>query len=165
MAQLNYHPAPGLGEMMPGWFAVPQNPIKDRSGVSYVPSIGEILPGAFVVPQNPIKDYTSGQVKLIGQRGGGAAGQINGQPVGVSGIGGGCGCGGGCGGGSGMGDISTEWTQLSTDLSNGNIMTALTTDTLFGLPVWGYVAVLGVYLMAGGSNSHVNRVRRAARAY
>ena len=65
MANIGVHPAPGLGDLMAGWFAVPQNSITD--GVTYTPGIGDILPGSFVVPQNPIKDFTKGQVQLIGQ--------------------------------------------------------------------------------------------------
>lgn len=60
-----YHPAPGiLGELMPGSFVVPQNPIWDNKsraldpmgfvGVRYIPSIGEILPSRFTVPRNPL---------------------------------------------------------------------------------------------------------------
>ena len=58
---LNHHPAPGLGDLLPGFFVVPQNPITDTQGTTYVPRIGEILPASYAVPQNPIKDYMSGQ--------------------------------------------------------------------------------------------------------
>lgn len=149
MANVAFHPAPGLGDLLPGWFTVPQNPVKD--GVSYVPSIGEILPGSFAVPQNPVKDYTNGQVKLIGQS----------SPPSSSN---GCGCGGGSTSNSGgVGDISLELNQLMTDVQSGNVMNALTNDTLFGLPVWGYVA-LGVVWFMSGQNSHYDRVRRTGRS-
>ena len=46
MAMLNYHPAPGLGDLLPGFFVVPQNPITDTQGTTYVPRIGDILPGS-----------------------------------------------------------------------------------------------------------------------
>lgn len=60
-----YHPAPGtLGELMPGSFVVPQNPIYDNKsraldpmgfvGVRYIPSMGEILPSRFTVPRNAL---------------------------------------------------------------------------------------------------------------
>jgi hypothetical protein len=52
MTHLNFHPAPGIGELLPGWWSVPQNPIVPRR---YQPSIGELLPGRFTIPQNPIK--------------------------------------------------------------------------------------------------------------
>ena len=65
---LNYHPAPGLGDLLPGFFVVPQNPITDTQGTTYVPRIGDILPGSFPVPQNPIKDYMTGQLSLIGRQ-------------------------------------------------------------------------------------------------
>jgi len=63
----NYNLAPGLGDLLPGSFNVPQNPIMDASSpivpsmqatdpnkVGYRPRIGELLAGTFVVPQNPI---------------------------------------------------------------------------------------------------------------
>ena len=82
---LNYHPAPGLSDLLPGWFVVPQNPFKPGTlygPITRTPSIGDLLPGHFVVPQNPL-------LKGLGLQGctGGCAG--------------GCGCGGTCGGGNG----------------------------------------------------------------
>lgn len=72
--QTNFHPSPGLGDLLPGWFVVPQNPIRPDSTVM-VPSVqatmpgqigrrphmGEFLPATFSVPQNPIvKNLASG---------------------------------------------------------------------------------------------------------
>lgn len=59
MSHITSHPAPGLGDLLPGWFVVPQNPIRDAhegytSEVKYVPHMGDLLPGMFVVPQNPL---------------------------------------------------------------------------------------------------------------
>jgi hypothetical protein len=67
MPHLPFHPAPGFGDLMPGMFVVPQNPIQDAGTplvpsvqaanagrVAYRPKIGDLLPGAFAVPQNPI---------------------------------------------------------------------------------------------------------------
>ena len=55
MAFTNIHPAPGLGELMPGFFVVPQNPITmAQTGMGYFARMGELLPGSFSVPQNPI---------------------------------------------------------------------------------------------------------------
>lgn len=165
MANIGVHPAPGLGDLLAGWFAVPQNPITD--GVTYTPGIGDILPGSFAVPQNPIVDFTKGQVKIIGQAPGGGPGLINGEPVNqtAGNTGAGCGCGGACGGcGSGLGDISSDFTTFTTDLTSGNIIQAVQ-DPIMGIPVYGYLALAAVFLMAGGSNSHVSRARRAAAAY
>jgi len=67
MSHLRVHPAPGLGFLLPGWYVVPQNPIRD-AGTPLVPSvqasvgnrtvrtphIGDLLAAAYVVPQNPI---------------------------------------------------------------------------------------------------------------
>lgn len=62
MAFTNIHPAPGLGELMPGFYVVPQNPITmAQTGMGYFPKMGELLPGAFTVPQNPIvSNFRSG---------------------------------------------------------------------------------------------------------
>lgn len=67
MSMLNFHPAPGLGDLLSGEFVVPQNPIRD-AGTPLVPSnvgltkgrpyklakLGELMPGKFAVPQNPL---------------------------------------------------------------------------------------------------------------
>ncbi len=163
---ISFHPAPGLGDLMPGWYPVPQNPMTD--GVAYIPRIGEIMAGSYPVPQNPIRDYTKGQVTLLGQQNGCGPGMINGQVANPDATGeglGGCGCGGGCGGkGNGMGDISSDFTKIQTDIAAGNYMDVLT-DSVMGFPLWGFIALGAVFVMSGGSNSHVNRARRAARAY
>src|SRR5882724_9614777 len=149
MAGINRHPAPGLGELQPGWFVVPQNPM--HGPVSYIRGVGDILAtGGFTVPQNPVAEYSAGHVLPIRVQPG-ADGTINNKPVGVSGLG--CGCGGGCGGscgGGGMSGIGDDFTKITTDLSNGNIMDALVNDTLFGVPVWAYGVLLGVMMFAGG---------------
>ena len=55
MAFTNIHPAPGMGELMPGFFVVPQNPITmAQTGMGYFARMGELLPASFSVPQNPI---------------------------------------------------------------------------------------------------------------
>jgi hypothetical protein len=67
MSHIPFHPAPGLGDLLPGEFVVPQNPIRD-AGTALVPSavalaggrpykvakLGDLMPGKFTVPQNPI---------------------------------------------------------------------------------------------------------------
>ncbi len=151
MAQLNYHPAPGMGDLLPGFYVVPQNPVQP---VKYIRGISEILPGSFPVPQNPVKDYTRGQTKLIGQNG-------------MSGCG--CGCGGGssCGqinGIKGVGDLSTDWGTFTGDISAGNYGAALQA-TIFGVPIWAIGGALALVLFAGGEkHSYAGRGRRAARA-
>jgi len=162
MAQLSVHPAPGLGDLLPGWFAVPQNPVE--GGVSYTPGIGDILPAVYVVPQNPLKDYTAGRVALIGQQSN-TPGQLNGQKVGGCG----CGCGGSgaCGGHGGMGDISTDFSQFTTDLTSGNFSQALQ-DPILGVPssMW-MVGVAAAFLLFSGSTgpSRYQRARSAYAAY
>lgn len=153
---LNHHPAPGLGDLLPGFFVVPQNPFKDST--TYVPRIGEILPGSFPVPQNPIKDYTAGKLNLIG-RDPNVTGTVNG----VSG----CGCGGSCGGcgGGGIGDISADFTKLSSDISAGNYAQVLQ-DTVLSIPVWAIGAGLFALMFVGGEkHSYYSRGRRAASAF
>jgi hypothetical protein len=166
MAQLSLHPAPGLNDLLPGWYAVPQNPVEaGLSGISYTPSIGEILPAVYVVPQNPLKDYIAGRVALIGQQSN-APGQLNGQKVGVGGCGCGCGGSGACGG-HGMGDISTDFSQFTTDLSAGNFSQALS-DPILGVPsaVWMVGAAAALLLFTGSTGpSRYQRARRAYSAY
>ena len=55
MAHIYHHPAPGLGDLVPGFAIIPQNPIRRATGqVLYVPHIGEFMPATFVVPENPL---------------------------------------------------------------------------------------------------------------
>lgn len=68
MPHLPFHPAIGFGDLMDGWFVVPQNPIRD-AGTPLVPSLqatqpnrvmrrarlAELMPGGFTVPQNPLR--------------------------------------------------------------------------------------------------------------
>jgi len=154
------HPAIGLGELLPGWFAVPQNPMDGP--VTYIRGIGDILgTGGFTVPQNPVVSRASGVIQPIGTAPGQPA-QLNNKPV-TSGMG--CGCSGKSCECSGLGDISAEFTQLTTDLTSGNFVQALSTDTLFGLPVWGYVVAVAALMFVGGEkHSYAGRTKRAARA-
>lgn len=137
--QTNFHPSPGLGDLLPGWFVVPQNPIRADSTV-LVPSVqatvpgqiarrphmGEFLPATFAVPQNPI-------IKNLNTGMGGLA----------------CGCGtpscDGAGNFYGMSgfDVSsvTDWAQKTSPVG--------------GLPNWalfgGAAALAWLVLMPGGS--------------
>jgi hypothetical protein len=54
--QMPYHPAPGIGTMMPGFVMEPWNPLDPKR----VPSLGEMLPAKFSVPENPLIKYISG---------------------------------------------------------------------------------------------------------
>lgn len=170
MAQLSHHPAPGLGDILPGWFAVPQNPvIAKQQGITYAPTIGDILPGSYPVPQNPIKDYTKGQVRMIGQAPSAGSGQLNGVGVGNCGCGcngaGACGDHGACGCGvSGLGSISDDFAKISSDITSMNLLQAVQ-DPIFGVPVWAVAGALYLMLFMGGSQSHVSRARRAVKAY
>lgn len=159
MSMINYHPAPGLGDLLPGFYVVPQNPIQSTT---YVPRIGEILPGSYAVPQNPIKDYMAGRLNLIGREPG-VPGKVNGKPVGVSG----CGCGGtcgGCSGGGGLGDISSDFSKISSDFSAGNYGQAIQ-DPIFGIPLWAIAGGIALLMFAGGpQHSYYHRARKAGRA-
>jgi hypothetical protein len=100
MAFTNVHPAPGVGELMNGFFVVPQNPITmAQTGIGYFPKMGDLLPGAFSVPQNPIvKNFASSM-----------------QGLGTMGCAPGTNCGGGFTGalaGVGMGEL--DLSQIST---------------------------------------------------
>ena len=148
MANLNVHPAPGLGDLTTGFFVVPQDPITmANEGISRVPSLGEFLDASFVVPQNPLLAQITGTVAPIGQ---GAAG-LPLRRRHKKGMG--CGCGGSCGGsggcGDGLGTISTDLTQLQSDIASGNYTTALS-DTIAGIPTWVYIGALAALIVMSG---------------
>lgn len=123
MPYINRHPAPGLGELMPGWHVVPQNPIapdytelvptpQARSGGRpvYVPHIGELMPGRFVEPENPIR-------KAMGMGScGGCAGCGSCGHYGPARCQEGCGCPSAIGfsGLGGLGDLSSVMDTLTT---------------------------------------------------
>ena len=130
MAYTSTHPAPGLGQMLPGWFAVPQNPMGGASP-RYQPSMGEIVGASFVVPQNPL-------VRAMAQ------GVMPDQGKGLMGTGFpkddcvcGCGGGGGCGGGMGSltDDLSGYFEQAKTYATDGGTGT-LVTVAVVGLILW-----------------------------
>lgn len=150
MSQINFHPAPGLGDLMNAWFVVPQNPLRGDPTV-LVPSVqatapgkilrkprlGDFVAGSFVVPQNPLR-------KQLGM--------------------GGCGC-AGCGGGStglqGL-DLSsiTDWAQEKS------IMTSLPNWVVLG----GGAVAAYLLFMPGGSEYRAARsesrgYKRLARRY
>ncbi len=51
---VNFHPAPGFGELLNGWHVVPQNPITAAQATIVYGGMGELVPGRFPVPQNPL---------------------------------------------------------------------------------------------------------------
>lgn len=184
MSHIPFHPAPGFGDLLPGSFVVPQNPVRS-DGTPMVPSIQATAPGqviklpsladlvaaSFVVPQNPI----------MPQRG-------------MSGLG--CGCGGGCSaqfgadgganyyalnglmdswnGLAGLGDTVTPIvgtdavsTWLAAQGSIGLTLADNTTLLGFTLPNWGWgAAALGVLYIGSDlfGKGHAAS-KRYARAY
>lgn len=116
MAHIGHHPAPGLGELIPGSFVVPSNPIVPSS---YIPHIGELLPASFPVPQNPLIAAISsppgyGLPNQAGLGCGCSTGCGSGMcgNRGLSGLGADCGCiGGMCG--CGMGQLGMDPMTLA----------------------------------------------------
>lgn len=53
MSHIPFQLAPGLGELLPGNFVLPQNPLHPMAGVR-VPHVGELLPAKFSQPENPL---------------------------------------------------------------------------------------------------------------
>lgn len=112
MAHIGRHPAPGLGELIPGSFVVPSNPIVSPS---YIPHIGELLPASFPIPQNPlIAAITSPPGYGLPNQPGlgcgcapaGCGSGMCGGAAGLAGLGADCGCiGGMCGCGMGQLDF------------------------------------------------------------
>lgn len=108
MSHIPFHPAPGLGDLLPGCYVVPQNPIQAATrGIEYVPHVGELMPGSFVVPQNPLRNELMGYSSV---RPAAPTAEVVAEMVALSGLGR-CGCSGGsceqgfCGCGGGMGQI------------------------------------------------------------
>jgi hypothetical protein len=166
MSNLAYHPAPGLGDLLTGYYVVPQNPLQmAQEGVSVKPALGDFVAASFVVPQNPLLAQITGTVAPIGQGAAGTPLMRKKRPTSsMSGLGGcGCGCSGGGGGcGGGMGTLSTDLSQFTSDLTSGNISQAIFTDTISGIPVY-VIAALAVgtmYLLGAGEKSGTGRGKR-----
>lgn len=163
MAHLNFHPAPGFGDLLPGFFVVPQNPIRGASTpmvpsvqaaaggqVVRVPHVGDLLPGQFPVPQNPIRAAMGGL----------GAYQFNNGLYGpdgvlyrrrlwpadrhtISGLGCGCGCSDGCGCGGtnpsglqGISDSVAAWVTAPSPVSS-----------ISNFVFYGGLAAAGAYFM------------------
>lgn len=163
MAMLPVHPAPGLGDLMTGFFVVPQNPIRDAElstpivasktakasgAVVKIPSLGDLLPGMFVVPQNPLRNA------LATPAGAGVPGTKPNTGSGMPALAG-LGC-SSCGNGL-MGLGQTE-SSLMTSLSSATTgITSWLQQPSFisaSIPNWGMVAGLAAayfLFMPGGS--------------
>lgn len=159
--RLPFHPAPGFGELVSGFYVVPQNPLRmAQEGISRIPTLGEFMYGSFPVPFNPLWNYVAGDVRPLGQ------GHTIFAGSGMCGCGGDCGGGCGCGGGMGALDFSSM-SGFMTSVSS-----LATQDSLgLGIPNWGYAAVGVIAYMflfgtAGGTGkSRASRARRAYRSY
>jgi hypothetical protein len=139
----------GTGDFVPGLFAVPQDPVSDANRQA-ARALGTLVPSApmYPIPENSVLAAFQAQ--------------------GLAGLG--CGCQGdncsscGCGCGGGLGQVSTELSQIGTDISAGNWAQALGTDTIFSIPVWIYLAggaLLWVGIFSGGEHSRYSRARKA----
>jgi hypothetical protein len=183
MSHIPFHPAPGFGDLLPGSFVVPQNPVRSDGTplvpsvqatapgmVVRVPSLADLLQASFVVPENPLRR-------------------------GMSGLG--CGCGGGCSaqfgsdgganyyalnglmdgwnGLAGLGDaaptpiVGTDAisTWLAAQGSIGLTLADNTTLLGFTLPNWGWGAAAVAALYIGSdlfSKGHAAS-KRYARSY
>lgn len=147
MAAIPYHPAPGFGELPPGYmsikglsalvsaaFPVPQNPLNPNQmnypaygggGVKYVPKMAEILPSRFATPSNP----------LIAQLRAGMTGCC-------------------CDGGSGDGSKGAAPDDTSTAYVNGSPIPGLSDGKLDltsggGLAMLGLIAAVGWFMGRG----------------
>ena len=136
--QINRQLAPGLGDILPGNFVVPQNPITSPIAGAYVPHIGELMPGKFVVPQNPLLVALSGKT--------------------MPGVG--CGC------GSGPGDDGLGALDLSSFSSLGTSITDSISSLPW--TVWAALGAGVVLLITlsgrGKSSSDYSAARKAALA-
>lgn len=153
MAHLPVHPAPGLGDLLPGFFVVPQNPIqgvptpvvasinaKAGGAPVKIPTMGELLPGFFVVPENPLRNA-----------------------LGMSGLG--CGS---CGLGQTTPNLMGSLANVGTSMTNW-----LQESVFAGIPNWLLLGgAVAVYFMAtpGGKEYRAQREeyraqRSAARGY
>ena len=114
-----------VGDFVPGWFALPQNPVC---------GMGDFVSGTFTLPQNPIRDamgmgFVSASFAL---------------PENVVGMGDcGCGCGGSC---NGMGDIdlSFDGTGIGDSLgANGAVPNWAVYLSLGGAALYAYTQKKG----------------------
>jgi len=170
-AQFDIPPQPaGIGAFVRGAYTIPPQP-----------ALGDFVPTGSMYPI-PINSVLAGAAQMGYEEGLSLSADSltysGGVSANLSGIGDcGCGCGGSCG--QGMSGISTDLSNLFTDVTAGNWSNAWTDfTTLMGEPVVGTVPLWmvggGVILVwalffSGGSHSRYQRGRRAsaaaARAY
>lgn len=95
MPMLNFHPAPGLGDLLPGWYSVPQNPLRPDStplvptvraatgnAITMKPKMGDLLPGTmFTVPQNPVRRNLLSSMGMAGMGCGCGCDRMAGPPA------------------------------------------------------------------------------------
>lgn len=154
MPYLPVHPAPGLGDLMNGWFNVPGNPIT-TPGTPLVPSVtglmggapsrrktlGELMAASFVLPQNPLCTALSGGMGNLGCGCGGCQGTQ--QTWSLNGL-------------SGLGAMTdfTSWMSAASPVSSS-------------IPNWmffgGIAAIAGYFMFHGHHRSGGGR-RAAAPA-
>ncbi len=148
--QLSFHPAPGLGELVPGTFDVPMNPIRAANGdvvwvpganVKYVPRMGDLLNAYYSVPQNPLK----------------------------RGCGMGCGCAGSYNYDAGMGalDLSAAWNSVTSTVGSA-WDTAKSAIGSTGINPWvigGAVAVAALLLFRPGGSEYSRAMASARSKY
>ena len=160
--RMPFHPAPGLGDLVGGFFVVPQNPIMD-AGTPMVPSVqaqypnritrrprmGDLVAASFVVPQNPLLP--------------------NAQPMSQAGLG--CAS---CSGANfyGMSGLGQTFSTVMGDFTGGNFSQGMTDfsawiqeSSIFpSVPNWAVVGGGAVALMmlmgAGAKGSGGGRRRR-----
>lgn len=135
MAWINHHPAPGFGDLLPGWFVVPQNPITQPHQMKRVQSVGEFLPARLLTPYNPLLN----SLRTVGR----PAGDVGGGRVGLM----------------GMGEFN-----LSTFTGNiGDAVKGISTTQW--LMIGGAVVVLVVLLSRPGRSQYREAVGRAKEQY
>jgi hypothetical protein len=164
--QMPFHVAPGLGDMAPGWFALPQNPLTMGQSTVLVPTMGATVPGrwvrtphladlvqaSFAVPQNPVRNNL-------------AAGLASLRGMGCPGF--------GCDGGrefyslNGLGQ--TPGTDPVSQFLNTNLgapgawLADETTFMSFSLPMWGWLA--GGFAAAYVASDLFSKGKAASKRY
>ena len=140
---LNGPLAVGMGELMPGTYTVPMNPITAGNGqIVYVPSMGELLRAHYTLPQNPLK-----------------------RSLGGCGLG--CGCPGTYDGGMGALDLSGAWDSVTNTVSNvwDTAKSAISSTGLNPWVVGGGVALLALLLFRPGGSEYSRAMSAAKSRY
>jgi hypothetical protein len=145
-----------MGDLLPGYFVVPNNPITSAAGgpgatgIGRVAHVGELMPASFVVPENPLMNA----LVTVGR---GPASQKS-----LSGLGGGCGCTGlGCGCGdrmslSGLGEFNMDSVTQNLNPANWSATT---------MAMVGGGVLLLILMMRPGGSEYKAAVTRAKADY